>query len=120
MDTDLVPIRTELHHHNNIVMTYYDPASCQQCATLKAARINKFYKHSVSINNEVKDHIRVSLSWFQEHPQMYSCGKPVTIWYKDIFQTESLIPVQLISSRAVSLVDKLNGELVLFVVPCIL
>ena len=104
---------------SSIVMTYYDPSSFQQCATLKAARINQFYKHSVSINNEVKDHILVSLSWFQEHPQRSLCGKPVTIWYKDIFQTDGLIPVQLISSRAVSLVDKLNGELVLFVVPCI-
>lgn len=106
---------------SSIVMTYYDTNSFQKCATLRAARINQFYKHSVTINNELKSHLLVSLSLYEEYPQRLSCGKPVTICYKDLFQSahDSLIPVQLISSRAVSLVDELNGDLVLFVVPCI-
>ena len=103
----------------SIVMTYYDPLSFRKCATLRAARINQFYKHCVTINNEVKSHLLAYLSWYLEHPKSSSHDKPVTIWYQDLFQANSIIPVQLINSRAVSLVDELSGDSIIFVVPCL-
>ena len=105
---------------SSIVMTYYDPTTFQKCATLKAARINQFYQHSVTICNEVKSHLLAYLSWYQEHPESSSCGKPVTIWYQDLFEANSFIPVELINSRAISLADEFNGDLVLFAVPCLI
>ena len=75
---------------------------------LRAARIEKFYKHTVTINGEVKVHLLVSLSWFKDHPQKHLLRKPVTVWYFDLFQFCGLSPVQLLVSRAVSLVDKLD------------
>ena len=104
---------------SSIVMTYYDPSSFQKSAILRVARINQFYKHSVTINDEVKSHLLAYLSWYQEHPRSSSHDKPVTIWYQDLFQTNSIIPVQLIDSRAVSLVDELSGDPVLYVMPCL-
>ena len=49
-------------------------------------------------------------------------GQPVTVWECDIFELfgcHSTIPVQLIKSRTVSCLYKLNEESVLLVVPCI-
>ena len=58
------------------------------------------------------------LSWFKYHPQNTTFGKLLTVWYSDIFEIGgicSLIPVQFIKCRTVALVDKLDGESVLFV-----
>ena len=86
---------------------------------LWAARINGFYKHTVLINGKAIAHLLVSLSWFKSHPQHLAFGKPVIIWYYDLFEYCGLVPVQLIVGRTVSLIDKHNSESVLFVVPCI-
>ena len=64
----------------------------------------------------------VSLSWFQRHEQQHSSGKPVTIWEYDLFCNAGIfrfIPVQLIISRTVTLVDKMDEHSgrVLFVSP---
>jgi hypothetical protein len=49
-------------------------------------------------------------------------GKPVTVWYKALFEYYNiycLVPVQFIVNRAVGLIDKLDGKSVLFSVPCL-
>ena len=90
--------------------------------TTRAARVNFFCKHVVTINGQSKANVLVSLSWFKYHPHNTTFGKPLTVWYSDIFEIGgicSLIPVQFIKCRTVALVDKLDGESVLFVCPCI-
>ena len=108
---------------SSIVMTRCDPRSPLEstisCSNLRAARINKFYKHTAMVCGELKTHLLVSLSWYEAHPLSDYCGEPVSIWHYDLFEYSNLIPVQLIVSRAVSLKDTMNGEIVLFVVPCI-
>jgi hypothetical protein len=50
------------------------------------------------------------------HPKNDQYGKPVTIWHHDIFQScgiYSMIPIQFIKSRSVSIIDELDGESVL-------
>ena len=59
-----------------------------------------------------------SFLFFKAHPQSVSFGKPVSVWYYDLFEYRGLVPIQFLTTRAVSLVDKLN-ESVLFVVPCV-
>lgn len=108
---------------SSIVVANWDSSvfagSSTALSGLRAARIEKFYKHAVAINGEAKVHVLASLSWFKDHPQKFLLGKPVTVWYFDLFEFCGLAPVQLLVSRAVSLVDKLNDETVLFVVPCL-
>lgn len=60
----------------------------------------------------------MSLSWYKFHPKH---SEPVTVWYNDIFEYYNicLVPVQFIVNRAVGLIDKLDGESVLFSVPCL-
>ena len=91
----------------------------------RAARIDYFCKHVVTIGDQSKTHMLVHLSWFLYHPQHAEAGKPITIWYNNLFEPSgiyTLVPVQFVKSRAVSTVDKLNDHdslSVLFVIPCI-
>ena len=48
----------------------------------------------------------------------------MSVWEPDLFEmpgAHSIIPVQFISSRAITLVDEINqhGPTLLFVVPCV-
>ena len=87
----------------------------------RAARINYFLEHVATIHGESRSHLLVSLSWFRYHPKIMDFGKPVTVWYHDLFEphvSHSLVPVKFINSRAIALIDELD-ESVQFVVPCL-
>ena len=79
----------------------------------------RFSKIQSYIKGEAKTHLVAYLSWYKEHPQKCAWGKPVTIYHHNLFQHRGFIPIQYITSRAISLVDELNGETVMFVVPCV-
>lgn len=88
----------------------------------RAAVINRFLLHTISVCNETKTFLFVSLSWHQCHPKMLKIGKPVTVWCRNIFETgglHSIVPIQCITSRTVSLEINLDGECVLAVCPCV-
>ena len=89
---------------------------------LRAVRINSFFKNVIEINGESKAHLLVSLSWFRHHPKNTELGKTTTVWYHDLFELyglHSVIPIQFLQSRVVSLIQVLEGESVLFLCPCI-
>ena len=86
---------------------------------IRAARINYFCKHTVSINGVNTTHLLAHLSWILYHPSQTSLGKPLTIWYNNLFAPSgmhTLLPVQFIKCRAVSTTDKLaeQDKLLLF------
>ena len=88
----------------------------------RPARINYFAKHVATINGQTHTYLLVSLSWFTLHPKSSDFGKPVMVCYYDVFEVggmHSLVPIQFVKCRTVSLVDKLDGESVLFLSPCI-
>ena len=45
----------------------------------RAASINYFCKHSVSVKGVNKTHLLANLSWFLYHPKNTQLGKPITI-----------------------------------------
>lgn len=109
---------------SSIVMVKWDSGlfGNRGTSTCRAARIEFICKHAITVNELSKTNTLVSLSWYKMHPKSEEYGKPTTIWYYDLFEADniySLIPIQFIMSRCVSLVDKLDGESVLFVCPCI-
>ena len=74
---------------------------------VRAARIELFLLHRITIDDKYVEHLLVSLSCFMYHPQLNCKGKPITVWCPDLFEplgVHSLVPVQLIDSRAVSYV----------------
>ena len=88
----------------------------------RAVRINSFYKHATILEGKNMSHVLVSLSWFKYHPKHSEIGKPVYVWCYDMFESfgvHSVVPVQFLQSRTVSLIDKFDEECVLFVCPCI-
>ena len=88
---------------------------------IKIARINYFCKHSVSINQVHKVILLLNLCWLKEHPKSSIFGEPTTIWYTDLFESINYIflPIQFVHCRAISLVEKLDGETVLYALPLV-
>jgi len=98
------------------------PCTPTSVAVFRTVRIDAFCKHVVEVHGEYKTHLLVSLSWFRRHPKNTEFGKPTTVWYHDLFELygiHSIIPVQFLRSRSVSLIQNLDGESVLFVCPCL-
>lgn len=95
-----------------------------QSSEQRPAKINYFAKHTVIINGEYHTHLLFSASWFKRHYKVDAFGSPISLWECDLFdlpEVSSIIPVQFIRCRTVSLVDKLDDTHgnVLFIVPCI-
>ena len=94
------------------------PSTSTSMTAVRPVRINSFCKHSLSIDGQNTNHLLVSLSWFRCHPRNSDFGKPITVWYYDLFESfgiHSLIPVQCLQSKSVSLISKLEQESFLFV-----
>ena len=90
----------------------------------RPTRINFFAKHNIEVNGIRHSLILFSASWFKYHPDKDIFGKPITVWECDIYETpgsHSIIPVEFIEFRTVSLVDQLSNISghVLLVCPCI-
>ena len=88
----------------------------------RVACIESFYEHAAVISGQARKHMLASLSFFKVHPKHSDYGKPVSVYYHDLYERDgiySLVPVQFICSRCVSLIDKINGESVLFTTPVI-
>lgn len=94
------------------------PSISTSMTVVRPVRINSFCTHS---DGQTKTHLLVSLSWFRYHGKNSDFGKPTTVWYHDLFESfgiHSLIPVQFLQLRSVSLIARLDGESVLFVSMC--
>lgn len=90
----------------------------------RPARINFFAQHRVLIQNKYYTHLLFSASFFKHHSKKMSCGSPITVWEHDIFDISgisSLVPVQFIKCRTVTLVDHLDDSsgCALFVIPIV-
>ena len=85
----------------------------------RPARIEYFAKVTAVIDGTSVSVMMVCLSWFKSRPDKDVCGKPVTVWECDVFDTCTISPISIIESRTVSLVDKLSDVAgsVLFVSP---
>ena len=69
----------------------------------RPAIINYFALHAIQ-DEDVHQHLLVSLSWLKTHPAKNSMKKPVELWWKDLFQEElnDIVPIQLVICHAVS------------------
>lgn len=89
---------------------------------IRPARINSFLLHRPLINGEHRTILLVHLSWYKFHPKMLQLGKPNTVWCSTVFEIDgihSIVPIQVVQSRTVTLVTDLDGESVLIMCPCV-
>lgn len=87
-----------------------------------ATRIESIFIHTMTFKEKQYSHVLLSLSWFKAHRHMFKIGKPATVWCPDIFEsggTHSIVPVQLLKCRAVSLNVTIDSERLHAVCPCI-
>ena len=88
----------------------------------RPVKIDYFAEHTIVLNGGYLTHALVYASWFKYRPNKDVYGEPVTVWECDTFELpgiHSIIPVQLIKGRTISLIDKIHDESMLFVVPCV-
>lgn len=89
----------------------------------RPATIKYLAKHAPTIQSTRYTFLLFYCWWYKSRADKDVFGKPVTVWESDIFEQDdyrSILPVQAIKCRTVSLVDKIaTGETVLLVTPCI-
>jgi len=86
---------------SSIVMAKWDNSLFGSCNSTvsRAAKIDHFCKHAVTIAGETKTILLASLSWFKSHPKN---TKPIIVWYNDLFEADgihSFVPVQSIMCK---------------------
>jgi hypothetical protein len=88
---------------------------------IKLARINYFCKHSVIIHPNHQVMLLLNVCWLKEHPKSSTFGKPLSVWYTDLYESINyvFVPIQFVHSRSISLTAKLDSESVLYAVPVI-
>lgn len=89
-------------------------------ANLRPACVQFYLKHSISIGGSFKPHFFAFVEWFKPHISRHILGNPAEVWCHDLFEPlgpASFLPVQMIQSKFVAAVDKLNEETVLIVMP---
>ena len=105
------------------VIMVVNPSRAHVADEERPARINYFAQHSIVIQSESYTFLLMHVSYFKAHADKFKFGKPVTMWEPDIFEISStlhsLLPIQCIKRRTVSLLDKVCGETVLLISPCI-
>ena len=75
---------------------------------MRPGHINFFATISVLSNGNLFNPTVVYLSWFAHHDQKNACGKPVTIWEHNLFDSSSFLSLSAVKCTTVSLVDKLD------------
>ena len=63
---------------------------------LTAARIGKLYKHTATVDGEMKIHLLAHVSCFKAHPKNQFFGKPVSVWHHDLYEFSGFVPVHLL------------------------
>lgn len=103
---------------SSLVMAMQKPEAEERPVAVKY-----FAKHTVSFKEVSYTFLLFYGWWHKPHAEKNLLGKPVTVWESDIYESDdcySVIPVQAIKRRTISLVDKIStGETVLFVCPCV-
>lgn len=69
----------------------------------RPVRLNYFIHHSFLYNDSIHQHVFASVSWLKQHPAKDSIGKPMEIWWKDLYDNnqEPFIPLQLLICHSV-------------------
>lgn len=83
-----------------------------------------FVRHTFLFSNgEVsKAHLFAVVNWPRVHPHRNVMGKPVQVWYSDLFETNicnHFLPIENIVSRVITVSDVLYNEEVLVTIPMI-
>ena len=64
--------------------------------------IRHFILHAFHHNNTVHQHVFAAVSWLKDHHAKYHFGKPLEMWWKDLYEDfDTYIPIQLLICHSV-------------------
>ena len=70
--------------------------------------IHYFAEHSIECCNNVQSYCLVAVSWLKEHTMKDSLGKPLQLWWKDLYHSHLAYPVFVWSMCAQSMCLKVK------------
>lgn len=90
--------------------------------TARPGQIEKCVKHSIIVNGETKCHYLAKVHWFKklEDPLRNFYGKPVEVWYSNMYVpmgSASFIPIHRIKCRFVFVQTTLLNKEVIVISP---
>ena len=78
-------------------------------------KVQYYFTHSILIDSVLTQHLIAHIMWYEPHPNRNKLGKPVEVWYKDMYQTRgmsSYIPIQRISNKFIFCVPEDSNEMI--------
>ena len=79
-------------------------------------QIQYFFVHSLTLNSELHQHLFAYVLWYEPHPHIDKYGKPLQVWYKNMYQVHgpsNFIPIQRIANRFVFHCDADAEEMII-------
>ena len=97
-------------HCSSLIMANWPHQAQIQLAVnpqdMTPGRVQYYILHSATLNSETFQHLFAYVLWYQPHPDKERLGKPLQVWYNNIYQTEgpsSFIPIQRIATSCIAL-----------------
>ena len=50
-------------------------------------KVQYYFTHSILLDSVLTQHLIAYVTWYEPHPNRNKLGKPLEIWYKDMYQT---------------------------------
>lgn len=104
-----------LYHTNTkmpLALAYTSHSQHSVC--VRPVHIHYFVKHSIQYNGSLQTFCLVAVSWLKEHGSRDILGKPLQIWWKDLYHNHlAFIPVQYLFGPCVCRDYVLEGQTVL-------
>lgn len=100
---------------NNSIVYVTDPSTLEA----RPVKINHFMMHSLHYEDAHHQHIFAVVSWLKNHPHKSYFGKPLEIWWKDLFEfnLDIFVPIQLLICHSASSSIKFEDETVFLLCP---
>ena len=91
---------------------------CASPSQVRPAIVHYFAQHSFYHSGKLFEHLLVSVSWLKEHHAKQAYGKPLQLWWKDLYDVGiSFIPVQFIVDQCVSVCINYEQQTVCLLCP---
>lgn len=104
---------------SSIVLVHHYCPSNSSMPKASPVFVHFFLKHCVTYNDQVYEHILLYVSWLKNHTACHTFGKPLQIWWKDLFQPNMFrfIPIQYILGNCAYTDIKYEEQSVLLLCP---
>lgn len=106
---------------SRIIASWYDPSGiCLDNQSFRQGTIQRFLKHSITINGSIKQHLFAAVRWNVKYPYDLGYLLPIDVVYQERFEEPSFatfLPVQRIHSTYIAMTKIIGGSPVSVTIP---